>query len=117
VRNTRTAGRQRQNDGAGRRSPTCIRPWIAEITDDAGLSSPNQPASAPTSRPSHPIHRGRTRVVGMATAFDSQELTHGPASPNTSPTDEEGTMRERVAAALQTTSPQRQHRSRIRRRP
>ena len=41
----------------------------AEITDDAGLSSPNQPASAPTSRPSHPIHRGSTRVVRMATAY------------------------------------------------
>jgi hypothetical protein len=42
---------------------------IVEITDDAGLSSPNQPASAPTSRPSHPIHRGSARVVRMATAY------------------------------------------------
>jgi hypothetical protein len=39
------------------------------ITDEAGLSSPNQPASAPTSRPSHPIHRGSARVVRMATAY------------------------------------------------
>jgi hypothetical protein len=42
---------------------------ILEITDDAGLSSPSQPASAPTSRPSQPIHRGSTRVVRMATAY------------------------------------------------
>jgi hypothetical protein len=42
---------------------------IVEITDDAGLSSPNQPASVPTSRPSHPIHRGSARVVRMATAY------------------------------------------------
>jgi len=42
---------------------------IVEITDDAGLSSPNQPASAPTSKPSHPIHRGSARVVRMATAY------------------------------------------------
>jgi hypothetical protein len=42
---------------------------IAAITDDAGLSSPNHPASAPTSRPSHPIHRGNARVVRMATAY------------------------------------------------
>jgi hypothetical protein len=42
---------------------------IAAITDDAGRSSPNHPASAPTSRPSHPIHRGNARVVRMATAY------------------------------------------------
>jgi len=34
---------------------------ILAITDDAGLSSPNHPASAPTSSPSHPIHRGSAR--------------------------------------------------------
>jgi hypothetical protein len=39
---------------------------ILAITDDAGLSSPNHPASAPTSKPSHPIHRGSARVVRMA---------------------------------------------------
>jgi hypothetical protein len=42
---------------------------ILAITDDAGLSSPNQPANAPTSKPSHPIHRGNARVVRMATAY------------------------------------------------
>ena len=42
---------------------------MLEITDDAGLSSPNHPASAPTSRPSHPIHLGNARVVRMATAY------------------------------------------------
>jgi len=42
---------------------------ILAITEDAGLSSPNRPSSAPTSRPSHPIHRGSARVVRMATAY------------------------------------------------
>jgi hypothetical protein len=44
-----------------------MKPMLAipEITDEAGLSSPNQPASAPTSRPNHPIHRGSARVVRM----------------------------------------------------
>jgi hypothetical protein len=42
---------------------------ILEITGDAGLSSPNHPASALTSRPSYPIHRGNARVVRMATAY------------------------------------------------
>ena len=42
---------------------------ILAITDDAGLSKPNHPASAPTRRPSHPIHRGSVRVVRMATAY------------------------------------------------
>ena len=36
---------------------------IPAITEDAGLSSPNHPARAPTSKPSHPIHRGSVRVV------------------------------------------------------
>src|SRR5215213_11560308 len=40
---------------------------IVEITDDAGLA--DHPASAPTSRPSHPIHRGNARVVRIATAY------------------------------------------------
>ncbi len=44
---------------------------IPEITDDAGLSSPNHPASAPTSRPSQPIHRSNARVVRMATAHSA----------------------------------------------
>jgi hypothetical protein len=43
----------------------------AETTEDAGLSSPCHPASAPTSRPSHPIHRGSTRVVRMDSSTDS----------------------------------------------
>ena len=42
---------------------------IPEMTDDAGLSSPNHPARTPTSRPSQPIHRGSARVVRMATAY------------------------------------------------
>jgi hypothetical protein len=41
------------------KKPTKPMLEIAEITDDAGLSKPNHPASAPTSRPSHPIHRGQ----------------------------------------------------------
>jgi hypothetical protein len=50
---------------------------ILAITDDAGLSSPNQPASAPTSSPSHPIQRGSARVVRMATAYSG--TTHADA--------------------------------------
>jgi hypothetical protein len=42
---------------------------IADITEDAGLSRPNQPASAPTSRPNHPSQRGSARLVRMATAY------------------------------------------------
>ena len=43
---------------------------IAEITDDAGLSRPSQPASRPTSRPNHPIHRGSARVLRMAAPYN-----------------------------------------------
>ena len=35
---------------------------MLEITVEAGLSSPNHPASEPTSRPSHSIYRGGARV-------------------------------------------------------
>jgi hypothetical protein len=48
------------------KKPTKPMLEIPEITDDAGLNSPNHPASTPTSRPSHPIHRGSARVVRMA---------------------------------------------------
>jgi hypothetical protein len=47
-------------------NPMLERP---EITDDAGLSSLNHPASNPTSRPNQPIHRGNARVVRIATAY------------------------------------------------
>jgi hypothetical protein len=42
-----------------------MKPMLAmlEITEEAGLNSPSHPASTPTSRPSHPIHRGSARVV------------------------------------------------------
>ena len=51
------------------KKPTKPMLEILAIADDAGLSSPNHPASAPTSRPSHPIHRGNACVVRMATAY------------------------------------------------
>jgi hypothetical protein len=54
---------------------------IPEITDDGGLSSPNHPASARTSKPSHPIHRGSARVVRMATAY-SGTTTRPPSTSN-----------------------------------
>ena len=40
---------------------------IPESTEDAGLSSPNQPASSPTSRLSHPIHRGSAEPANALT--------------------------------------------------
>jgi hypothetical protein len=40
------------------KKPTKPMLEIPEITDDAGLNSPDHSASTPTSRASHPIHRG-----------------------------------------------------------
>jgi hypothetical protein len=41
----------------------------SSVRDRRRSSSPNQPASAATSRPSYPIYRGSARVVRMATAY------------------------------------------------